>query len=126
MEHEPLDNKTFTERLRAIGTRSYHHKHPFHVLMNEGKLSPEAIRDWVANRFYYQRSIPIKDAAILSNIPIREVRRLWLHRITDHDGTTGDEGGIEAWLLLGEACGVPREELLDERHVLPAVRFAVD
>jgi len=126
MEHEPLDNKTFTERLRAIGTRSYHHKHPFHVLMNEGKLSPEAIRDWVANRFYYQRSIPIKDAAIISNIPIREVRRMWLHRITDHDGTREGEGGIEAWLKLAEACGMNREEILDERHILPGVRFAVD
>ena len=46
MENEPLDAKTFTERLQAVGTRSYHHKHPFHVLMNEGKLQPAAIRDW--------------------------------------------------------------------------------
>lgn len=126
MEHELLDGKTLTERLRAVGTRAYHHKHPFHVLMNEGKLSPEAIRGWVANRFYYQRNIPIKDAAIISNCPIREVRRLWLHRITDHDGTREGEGGIEAWLKLAEACGMSREELLDDRHVLPGVRFAVD
>jgi pyrroloquinoline-quinone synthase len=27
---------------------------------------------------------------------------------------------------LGEACGVGREELLDHRHLLPGVRFAVD
>jgi pyrroloquinoline-quinone synthase len=126
MEHETLDEKAFTERLRAIGTRSYHHKHPFHVLMNEGKLKPEAIRDWVANRFYYQRSIPIKDAAIISNCPIREVRRMWLHRITDHDGLREGEGGIEAWLKLAEACDMTRKEILDERHVLPGVRFSVD
>ena len=66
------------------------------------------------------------DAAIMSNCPIREIRRLWLHRITDHDGMTGDEGGIGAWLRLGEACGLAREELLDTRHVVPGVRFAVD
>src|SRR5215467_679358 len=126
MEYESLDKKTFTERLRAVGTGRYHHKHPFHVLMNEGKLQPDAIRGWVANRFYYQKNIPIKDAAIISNCPLREVRRIWLHRISDHDGLCEGEGGIEAWFRLAEATGLTREELLDERHVLPGVRFAVD
>ena len=72
------------------------------------------------------RKFPIKDAAILSNCPLREVRRAWLYRISEHDSTQGEEGGIEAWLRLGEACGVPRAELLDHRHLLPGVRFAVD
>ena len=116
----------FTRRLRSVGSNRYHDQHPFHRLMNQGRLSPEAIRGWVANRFYYQQNIPIKDAAIVSNCPIREVRRLWLHRIVDHDGTSEGEGGIEAWLRLGEAAGLPRKELLDERHLLPGVRFAVD
>ena len=142
------DRETFVENLRAIGVRAYHDKHPFHVAMNEGRLSPEALRGWVANRFYYQRSIPIKDAAILSNCPVREVRRIWIHRILDHDGgdtrkgglqsaqpgeisAAGkppllDEGGIEAWLRLGEACGLSHTELLKNRHLLPGVRFAVD
>src|SRR5215510_2345340 len=120
------DAEAFTARLREVGTRRYHHKHPFHLLMNEGKLQREAIRLWVANRFYYQQNIPVKDAAIISNCPIREVRRLWLHRITDHDGAREGEGGIEAWLKLAEACGLSREELLDESHLLPGVRFAVD
>ncbi len=120
------DRETFATRLREVGTRRYHHKHPFHLLMNDGKLSADAIRGWVANRFYYQENIPVKDAAIVSNCPIREVRRLWLHRITDHDGAREGEGGIEAWLKLAEACEMSREEVLDERHVLPGVRFAVD
>jgi pyrroloquinoline-quinone synthase len=139
------DRETFVEKLRAIGVRDYHDKHPFHVAMNEGQLSPEALRGWVANRFYYQRNIPIKDAAILANCPVREVRRAWIHRILDHDGVaagagrSGDaesgvlagarpstEGGIEAWLRLGEACGISRDELLDNRRLLPGVRFAVD
>ncbi|HWB60184.1 MAG TPA: pyrroloquinoline-quinone synthase PqqC [Chthoniobacteraceae bacterium] len=122
----PLTAESFTAALREVGTRAYHDKHPFHVLMNEGKLSPEAVRGWVANRFYYQLNIPRKDAAIMANCPLRDVRRMWIHRIIDHDGTQGDEGGIEAWLRLGEACGLPRAELLDERHVQPGVRFAVD
>jgi pyrroloquinoline-quinone synthase len=94
--------------------------------MNSGRLDREALRTWVANRFYYQLNIPIKDAAIVSNCPLREVRRLWLHRIVDHDGTHRDEGGIGAWLRLGEACGLRREDLLASKRVLPGVRFAVD
>jgi len=98
------DRETFLENLRAIGARTYHDKHPFHVAMNEGRLSQDALRGWVANRFYYQQNIPVKDAAILSNCPLREVRRIWIHRILDHDGTGENEGGIEAWLRLSEAC----------------------
>jgi pyrroloquinoline-quinone synthase len=94
--------------------------------MNSGRLGREEIRCWVSNRFYYQVNIPIKDAAILSNCPLREVRRLWLHRITDHDGAQGDQGGIGAWLRLGEACGLRRDDLLAGTQVLPGVRFAVD
>jgi pyrroloquinoline-quinone synthase len=127
-----LPREIFFARLREVGERAYHDKHPFHVAMNEGRLSPEALRGWVSNRFYYQRNIPIKDAAILSNCPLREVRRVWVHRIIDHDGVDGgevsrqDEGGIEAWLRLGEACGVSRDELWQDRNVEPGVRFAVD
>jgi pyrroloquinoline-quinone synthase len=116
----------FTRQLRSIGEGSYHHKHPFHARMNQGTLDAAAIRAWVANRFYYQRNIPIKDAAILSNCPMREVRRVWLHRIVDHDGAGDGEGGIEGWLRLAEACDLSRAEVLDERHVRPGVRFAVD
>ena len=120
------DRETFLENLRVIGARAYHDKHPFHAAMNEGRLSPEALRGWVANRFYYQRNIPIKDAAILSNCPLREVRRVWIRRILDHDGTSEHEGGIEAWLRLGEACGLSRDELLQNRLLKPGVHFAVD
>jgi pyrroloquinoline-quinone synthase len=142
-----LDRETFVKNLRAIGVCAYHDKHPFHLAMNEGRLSPGALRGWVANRFYYQRNIPIKDAAILASCPVREVRRAWIHRILEHDGVssgvvesavlsgesagphahaTANEGGIEAWLRLGEASGLSRNELLDNRHLLPGVRFAVD
>jgi pyrroloquinoline-quinone synthase len=120
------DRESFTAKLREVGERAYHDKHPFHVAMNEGRLSREALRGWVANRFYYQRNIPIKDAAILSNCPLREVRRMWIHRITDHDGNAENEGGIEAWLRLGQACGLSIDELLQNRQLLPGVRFAVD
>ena len=107
-------------------SRRYHDQHPFHRRMNEGELGPEQIRCWVANRFAYQAAIPRKDAAILANCPDRQVRRRWIRRIHDHDGTADGEGGIEAWLRLGEAVGLGREEMEDQRHVVPGVRFAVD
>jgi pyrroloquinoline-quinone synthase len=116
----------FVAQLRAVGAERYHHLHPFHLRMNRGELSREEVRSWAANRFYYQRSIPLKDAAILSNCPLREVRRSWIRRIVDHDGAQGAEGGIEAWLKLAEATGLTREETLSECHVQPAVRFACD
>jgi pyrroloquinoline-quinone synthase len=94
--------------------------------MDAGELTREELRRWVANRFYYQRCIPLKDAAILSNCPDVEVRRVWITRIIDHDGTTAGSGGIESWLRLGEALGVSRAELESERGVLPGVRYAVD
>lgn len=112
------------DRLRSQAER-YHAAHPFHVRMNAGELSPAQIRGWVANRFHYQESIPIKDAAILSNCPDVTVRRRWIRRIVDHDGHDDGGGGIEAWLQLAEACGVPREEVTDHRHLIPGVRFAV-
>lgn len=123
---EHWSNEDFIKRLRKVGELRYHDKHPYHIRMHEGKLNPAQLRAWVANRFYYQKSIPIKDALILSKLPTREDRREWIRRIVDHDGREGNEGGIEAWIRLGEAVGIPREEMLDERHVLPAVRFAVD
>ena len=119
----------FEARLRERG-KAYHIHHPYNVMLNTGKATPQQIRGWVANRFYYQIAIPIKDAAILSNCPDREVRRGWVQRILDHDGFelngVADPGGIEAWLRLAEAVGLARAEVEDLRHVVPAVRFAVD
>lgn len=113
------------QALRAHA-KQYHSEHPFHRRMNDGESSREEIRTWVANRFYYQVNIPRKDGAILSNCPDPEVRRRWVQRIIDHDGTTGVAGGIESWLRLGEAVGLSREEVEDFRHLRPGVRFAVD
>jgi pyrroloquinoline-quinone synthase len=115
----------FLARLRAQGTR-YHDLHPFHRRMDAGDLTREELQRWVANRFYYQKCIPLKDAAILANCPEVAVRREWIRRIIDHDGETDRTGGTESWLRLGEALGLAREELSSEQRVLPAVRYAVD
>ncbi|GAB4404173.1 MAG: pyrroloquinoline-quinone synthase PqqC [Rhodoferax sp.] len=125
----PWDRAEFEAQLRAK-QQAYHIHHPFNVRMNAGGCTPEEIRCWVANRFYYQICIPRKDAAILANMPDRAHRRLWIERILDHDGHGDYEGanagGIEAWTRLGEAVGIPREELWSLQHVVPGVRFACD
>ncbi|HAU23207.1 MAG TPA: pyrroloquinoline quinone biosynthesis protein C, partial [Gammaproteobacteria bacterium] len=115
----------FEQKLREKG-KYYHIYHPFHVAMNGGESSREQIHGWVANRFYYQVTIPIKDAAIMANCTERDVRREWVQRILDHDGVDGEEGGIEAWLRLGEAVGMTREQIVSHEQVLPGVRFACD
>jgi pyrroloquinoline-quinone synthase len=119
------NRQEFETRIRAKEAR-YHSHHPYHLAMNGGRLNPEQVRGWVLNRFYYQVNIPLKDAALLSNCGDREVRREWIVRISDHDGSAGESGGIEAWLRLAEAVGLEREAVTSLRHVLPGVRFAVD
>ncbi len=115
----------FEAQLRAQGS-AYHIHHPFNLMLNSGAASREQIRGWVANRFYYQINIPIKDAAIMANCDDRAVRRNWVQRILDHDGHGDDSGGIESWLRLGEAVGLSRAMVEGLTLVLPGVRFAVD
>ena len=117
----------FEQQLRAKGAY-YHIHHPFHKRMNAGHCSKEEIQGWVANRLYYQMAIPVKDASILANCEDQKVRLTRIQRLIDHDGREGDStlGGIEAWLRLGEAVGLNRHELLDESHLLPGVKFAVN
>jgi len=121
----PLAPEALAAALRAF-SRSYYAEHPFHRLMHDGRLTRRQLQGWVANRLAYQRVVPRKDAAILSNCPEPEVRRIWLTRIVDHDGTEPGTGGIEMWIRLGEALGVPRDEMDDERHVLPGVRLITE
>lgn len=122
---EPWSREEFENQLREKG-RGYHIYHPFHVLMYEGKLTKEQLQSWVANRFYYQIGIPQKDAAILSNCPDKEIRKEWIVRIIDHDGDGQAEGGIEAWIQLGKAVGLTRDDVTSLKMVSPGVRFAVD
>lgn len=125
MSAEAWSREDFEARLRDKG-RAYHIHHPFNVMLNRGEATPDQVRGWVANRFYYQISIPIKDAAILANCPDRSVRRLWVQRILDHDGYGDEAGGIDSWLRLAEAVGLTREHVESLADLLPGVRFAVD
>src|SRR5919108_161606 len=90
--------------------------------VRRGLLTKRQLQGWVANRLAYQRAIPRKDAAILSNCPEPEVRRRWMQRIIDHDGIEPGTGGIEMWVRLGEGAGVPRGGMEDEGHALAGPR----
>jgi pyrroloquinoline-quinone synthase len=116
----------FVERLRAEGLRRYHHAHPFHRRMHAGALCPDEIRRWVANQYYYQTRLPMKDALILAKSDDPSFRRAWIRRIEDQDGRGDEEGGLALWWRLAGAVGVARDDLHGGRLVLPAVRAACD
>jgi pyrroloquinoline-quinone synthase len=118
------------EQLRAglleVGKERYHHQHPFHLLMHEGKLTRGQLQAWALNRYYYQSRIPIKDAIILSRSEDPDFRRAWRKRVVDHDGDATQEGGIERWIRLAQATGLDRKRVMQGEEILPGVRYAVD
>ena len=120
-----LGEAEFVAQFRAIGKERYHHQHPFHLLMHEGKLTRGQLQAWALNRYSYQSSIPIKDAAILARTTDPAFRLAWRKRIIDHDGDGTRPGGIEKWLRLVEATGLSREQAIRGDEILPATRYAV-
>jgi pyrroloquinoline-quinone synthase len=121
-----LPREAFIDRLRREGESRYHDRHRYHRLMHEGRLTREQLQQWVLNRYYYQTRIPIKDALILAKSEDPAFRRMWIHRIRDHDGEAEGEGGLALWLRLAEGVGLDREEVASCRSVLAGVRFACD
>lgn len=130
-------------RLEQLGAERYHHRHPFNLLMHGGRLDREDLRLWVANRYYYQTRIPIKDALILAKAEDQRFRQVWIQRLLEHDGrgdprsaplgapkSSGGEGepvaGLELWRRLGAALGLSVEELESNALLLPAARSACD
>ncbi|HXM15125.1 MAG TPA: pyrroloquinoline-quinone synthase PqqC [Candidatus Eremiobacteraceae bacterium] len=124
-ERSPLSESDFIAGFHAIGEERYHHKHPFHLLMHEGKLTRGQLQAWALNRYYYQSRIPIKDAAILARTEDPAFRLAWRKRILDHDGDGTKPGGIEKWLRLVEATGLSRDQAIHGEGILPATRYAV-
>ena len=121
-----LPKQDFIARFHEIGKERYHHQHPFHLLMHEGKLSRGQLQAWALNRYAYQARIPIKDATILARSEDPAFRLAWRKRILDHDGDGTHPGGIEKWLRLVEATGLTRAQAVRGDGTLPATRYAVD
>jgi pyrroloquinoline-quinone synthase len=122
----PWSRAEFEERLRAIGVARYHDKHPFHIRLHAGDLNQGQVQAWVLNRFYYQKSIPLKDASLIGRADDIALRREWIGRLADHDGAAPGEGGIERWLVLAEGVGLDREYVASCNGVLAATRFACE
>ncbi|WP_406675823.1 pyrroloquinoline-quinone synthase PqqC [Roseitranquillus sediminis] len=127
MTEAPLQSAEDLERrLFEIGATRYHNLHPFHAMLHGGKLNRGQVQAWALNRYYYQSSIPLKDAIVVSRFRDRAIRVEWRHRIEDHDGSEGSEGGIERWLQLTDGLGLDRAYVESTAGLLPATRFAVD
>jgi len=112
--------------LRDIGAQRYHRLHPFHGLLHGGKCSKGQVQAWALNRYYYQASIPIKDASLIARCDDSAVRREWRSRLVDHDGEHEGDGGIARWLKLTDGLGLDRDYVTSLRGLLPGTRFAVE
>lgn len=122
----PMTPDQLEEALREIGATRYHNLHPFHKMLHGGDCNKDQVRAWALNRFCYQTAIPRKDASLMGRCDNRELRREWIHRVTDHDGDGDDPGGIERWLILTDGLGLDRDYVISEKGALPATRFAVE
>ncbi|MBN9511278.1 MAG: pyrroloquinoline-quinone synthase PqqC [Alphaproteobacteria bacterium] len=124
--HEAISPDALESRLRAIGAARYHDRHPFHRLLHGGRLNFAHVQAWAPNRYVYQAAIPRKDAALIARLDDRALRREWVHRIHDHDGTGEDDGGIERWLKLTDGLRLDRAYVISQQGALPATKFAVE
>jgi pyrroloquinoline-quinone synthase len=123
---EQWDRETFIARLQEAGEGKGKNGHSLLADIEAGSATPAAVKRWIAGRYYYQTLLPRQDALITANCPVRDVRRAWVERIMEHDGRRADQGGIGAWLQLGEAAGVTRRDLEEHRNLPQAARETVD
>ncbi len=112
--------------LRRIGATRYHRLHPFHRMLHDGRCTKGQVQAWALNRYYYQASIPLKDAALIARCENADLRREWRSRLVDHDGDVAGEGGIARWMGLTDGLGLDRDYVISTRGILPGTRFAVD
>ena len=110
---EIYSKKDFELELRKM-ENMYHIHHPFQQKMNRGEFTKKQMQGWIINRFYYQCMIPIKDMAIIANNPPIEHRRLWIQRVNTH---IKPNGALEAWINLGVAVGLKKEDLISHKYV---------
>jgi pyrroloquinoline-quinone synthase len=123
---EALSPTAFEAAIRAVGAERYHDKHCFHRLLHGGKLDKGQVQAWAINRYCYQEAVPRKDAALISRVHDRELRREWIRRIHDHDGFEGEPGGLERWLVLTDGLGLERRYVTGMHGALPATRHIVE
>ncbi|MBN9510583.1 MAG: pyrroloquinoline-quinone synthase PqqC [Alphaproteobacteria bacterium] len=122
----PLSPDELEAALRRIGAERYHNLHPYHRLLHGGRLNRGQVQAWALNRYYYQSSIPAKDATLIARLPTADLRREWRRRLVDHDGDAPGTGGVARWLKLAEGVGLDPAYVQSTAGILPTTRFAVD
>ena len=115
---------SFVHSLLKEGDKRFPSQHPFMKLFYEGKLTKQQMQGWAVNRYYFHRSIPSKEAAIVANCP-DHVRKFWAEKLMEEDGTDGKPSHPDLWLRFCEDLGLQRNEV-KKAEILPAVRMAVD
>lgn len=111
----------FKDELVTLAYR-YHIHHPFDKLLQSGNASKEMLQLWAANRYYYQDIIPRKDAAVIANCPHSELRAKWCTHIQTHD----TDGALGEWLMLTDALGLDRNDVIDGKYLLAPTKFSCD
>lgn len=101
-------------------------QHPFYKQLREGSLNQTQLHVWLANEWYFQQNLPLKDAAILSNCEDAQFRRVWTRRLLEQDGGESGAGAVEHWARLSTSLGVDSDTLQEMTLVTPGVRFAMD
>lgn len=124
--HPAPSSGDLVARLREVGAKRYHDRHPFHRRLHSGGCTKGEVQAWALNRYAYQAAIPRKDASLIARLEDPSMRRAWRQRLVDHDGAADNEGGVERWLRLCESLGFAREDVTAYKGVLPATRFAVE
>ena len=105
---------------QKIVAETFVNNHPFERMLDEGTCTQYQLQQWLCNRYAFQKTMVAKDAIVLEKCPLRSFRKIWIKRIYDADD---DNGGLECWIKLGQACGV---DVTDESRVYPATRFAME
>ncbi|WP_165475045.1 pyrroloquinoline-quinone synthase PqqC [Legionella yabuuchiae] len=121
-----MSREAWLKEIFAILTERYHHRHPFQILLQNGKLNHAQLQAWALNRYYYQSQIPIKDAIILDKLKDNKLHAAWRIRLIEQAGDNTQPGGIERWLYLTTALNLPRDYVQSCTGLLPATRFAVN
>ena len=116
-----MQRTTFIKKLSSLEHR-YHVHHPFDKLLQSGRASKEMLQMWAANRYYYQDTIPRKDAAIISKCSISSVRSIWCKHIITHDV----DNALQEWLMLTRALELDDKDVISRKYLLPGTIFACD
>src|ERR1700752_23839 len=118
------------ERRRYVSQGKIKQPHPSRVALSQGRVSRQALVEYVKNRYYFLANTNRKDAQVIANCPISDARRMLLRKYIDEEGQDVAGGQLgphyEMWLKISDALGIPRALMQSFADVLPVFRYTVD